>query len=245
MNLVTGKIAIITGGSKGYGAGIAEALKQAGAEVWITGRDATALTATAQRLGVHPVVADVTQPAHWDRLFAEVTRHSGRLDILVNNAGGGVKIAPMTEQTDESIAEIIAANLTGHLLGCRRAAKIMTAQRSGIIINISSVCARYAWPGWGPYSAAKAGLAQFGHCLYTELRAAGVRVTTLTPSWGATDFLAAADIQGHPAAAEDVRRQTMQPHEMGRLVLDLCQLPAHLAVPDLTIQPLVQQIEPM
>ena len=243
--MMNGKIAIVTGGSKGYGAGIAEVLKEAGAEVWITGRDATALNATAARLGVHAVVADVGQPADWDRLFAEVLGRAGRLDILVNNAGGGVKIAPMSEQTDEAIAEIVAANLTGHLFGCRRAAKVMGAQRSGIIINISSVCARYAWPGWGPYSAAKAGLAQFGHCLYTELRAAGVRVTTLTPSWGATDFLSAADIRGHPAGDAEIRKQTLQPREMGQLVLDLCKLPAHLVVPDLTVQPLVQQIEPM
>jgi NAD(P)-dependent dehydrogenase (short-subunit alcohol dehydrogenase family) len=178
-------------------------------------------------------------------VFEEILRESGRLDVLVNNAGGGIKIAPMSEQTDESIAQIIAANLTGHLFGCRRAGKIMAAQRAGLIVNISSVCAEYAWPGWGPYSAAKAGLAQFGHCLYTELRASGVRVTTLTPSWGATDFVTAAHIDGHPAGQADVRKQTMQPREMGQLVLDLCRLPAHLAVPDIRVQPLVQQIEPM
>ena len=146
--------AIVTGGSKGYGAGIAEALKRQGAEVWITGRDEKALNATAARLGVHAVRADVTSGADWDRVISAVVTARGRLDILVNNAGGGGHIAPLAEQTDDEIAGVIAINLTGVLLGCRRAAAIMTKQKSGTIVNISSVCALYAWPGWGTYTAA-------------------------------------------------------------------------------------------
>jgi NAD(P)-dependent dehydrogenase (short-subunit alcohol dehydrogenase family) len=176
---VKDKIAVVTGGSKGYGAGIAEVLQREGARVWITGRDAPALKAAAQRLGVRAVRADVTRPRDWDRVFDTVLKAAGRLDILVNNAGGGVKIAPMSEQTDESIAQIVALNLTGQLYGCRRAAKVMAAQRDGVIVNISS------------------------------------------------------------------GKVTMQPLEMGQLVLDICRTPAHLAIPDVTVQPLVQQIEPM
>jgi len=238
-------VAIVTGGSKGYGAGIAEVLKENGADVWITGRDKSALEATAQRLGVNSVVADVANPEEWDRLFEQVLNAAGRLDILVNNAGGGISIAPMAEQTDESIAAIISVNLTGQLFGCRRAARVMTEQGSGIIINISSGCAIHAWPGWGPYSAAKAGLNQFGHCLHTELREAGIRVTTITPYWGATDFVAAAGIEGHPVGDPEVRKKIMQPREMGMLVLNVCDTPPHLVLPDITVQPLVQQIEPM
>ena len=174
------KVAIVSGGSKGYGAGIAAVLQQSGARVWITGRDAGALDAAASRLGVQTVQADVTRPADWDRVFDTVMQTAGHLDILVNNAGGGGKIAPLDQQSDESIAGTIALNLTGQLYGCRRAAAVMKRQRGGLIINISSVCARYAWPGWGPYSAAKAGLYQFSHCLYTELREHGVRATTIT-----------------------------------------------------------------
>ncbi len=239
------KIVLVTGGSKGYGAGIAEVMKQAGAVVWITGRDQDALDATAKRLGVNAIRADVTSPADWDLVFAAIQAESGRLDVLVNNAGGGGKIAPMEEQTDAAIAEVIAINLTGQLYGCRRAAKVMKQQRDGIILNISSGCALHAWPGWGPYSAAKAGLNQFSHCLYTELREAGVRVTTITPYWGATDFVAAAAIAGHPAGDPAIRPKCMQPLEMGQMVLDICRTPAHLVIPDITVQPLVQQIEPM
>ena len=238
-------VAIITGGSKGYGAGIAEVLKENGANVWITGRNQDTLESTADRLGVRWVAADVTRPEDWDRVFEEVLGVAGRLDILVNNAGGGGRIAPMTRLTDENIADIIAVNLTGHLFGSRRAADVMQKQKSGVIINISSVCAAYAWPGWGPYSAAKAGINQFGHCLYTELRESGVRVTTITPSWGATDFVSAAAIDGHPASDSGIREKILQPREMGHLVLNVCCTPAHLVLPDITVQPLVQQIEPM
>lgn len=241
-----GAVAIVTGGSKGYGYGIAKALKARGARVWITGRDAKALKSAAARLGVQAVQADITEPADWDRLFAAVLRVGKRLDILVNNAGAGIRIAPMHEQTDEAIEASVRTNLTGVLFGCRRAAAVMRKQGSGTIIGISSGCALHAWPGWGPYSAAKAGLNQFQHCLYTELRPHGVRVTSITPYWGATDFTVAAGIAAqHPAADPQVRRKTMQPDEMGELVVQVCELPAHLEIPDITVQPLVQEIVPL
>ena len=238
-------VAIVTGGAKGYGKGIAAALKQSGAEVWITGRDEKALNAAVKQLGVHAVKADVASGRDWDRVFAAVMKARGRVDILVNNAGAGIKIAPMDQQTDEAIAESIAVNLTGTLYGCRRAAVVMKKQKCGIIVNISSGCAIHAWPGWGPYSAAKAGVNEFAHCLYTELRPSGARVTTITPYWGATDFVEASGIKGHPAGDPETRTKCMQPSEMGDLVVQVCAQPDHLATPDITVQPLIQEIVPM
>ena len=132
---LNGRTALVTGGSKGYGAGIAEALKERGAKVWITGRDEASLSATAKRLDVRSVRADVTSPEDWDRLFEEVLGKENRLDILVNNAGSGGHIVPVSQMSDKEIIEGIATNLTGPLLGCRRAAKVMGTQRSGTIIN--------------------------------------------------------------------------------------------------------------
>jgi NAD(P)-dependent dehydrogenase (short-subunit alcohol dehydrogenase family) len=191
------------------------------------------------------VRADVTRPKDWDRLFATVLQARRRLDILVNNAGAGVKVAPLAEQTDASIIESIAVNLTGALFGCRRAAAVMQKQKDGVIINISSVCALYAWPGFAVYTAAKAGMNHFSHSLYNEMRPFGVRVTTLTPSWGATDFVKTAKIKGHPAGDPEIRKQCIQPIELGELVVQICTQPAHLAIPDVTLQPLVQEIVPM
>ncbi|MCK5381111.1 MAG: SDR family NAD(P)-dependent oxidoreductase, partial [Candidatus Latescibacteria bacterium] len=118
---LNGRTAIVTGGSKGYGAGIAEALKERGAKVWITGRDEKSLCATAKRLDVRCVRAEVTSSEDWDRLFEEVLGEAKSLDILVNNAGAGGRIAPVSEMSDEDIIRGIAVNLTGPLLGCRRA----------------------------------------------------------------------------------------------------------------------------
>jgi NAD(P)-dependent dehydrogenase (short-subunit alcohol dehydrogenase family) len=170
-----------------------------------------------------------------------VLRRSGRLDILVNNAGAGIHIAPLDRLGDDEIARSIAVNLTGALLGCRRAARIMRRQKDGIIVNISSVCAVHAWPGWGPYSAAKAGLEQLGKVLHAELRPAGVRVTTITPSWGATHFGQAARL---PAGDPNIEPLKMQPREMGELVRHICELPARLVMPHVRIQPMVQEIVP-
>ena len=235
-------VAIVTGGSKGYGTGIAKALKNAGAAVWITGRDEKALNAVAKKLGVQAIKADVASGKDWDKVFAAALKARKRVDILVNNAGAGIRIAPTAEQTDESIETAIAVNLTGAILGCRRAARVMKKQKAGTIVNISSVCALYAWPGWSIYTAAKAGLNHFGHGLYTELRPYGVRVTTLTPSWGATEFGNAAGLPPRDAATS---KKCIQPLELGELVVQICSQPAHLAIPDLTLQPLVQDICPM
>ncbi len=241
MNL-SGKVAVVTGGAKGFGAGITAVLRERGARVWITGRDQSALDRIASDLDVRPIRADVTSPQDWDMVCQSVLAESERVDILVNNAGAGVRIAPLDEMTDEEIQQSISVNLTGAILGCRRVTKIMKQAGGGTIINISSVCQRQAWPGFSVYSAAKAGLGQFSNCLYAELREHGVRVTTLIPSWGSTGFAVAA---GLPAHSPEDSAKCIQPRELGELVATVCELPSHLEIQDLTLWPLVQKVEPL
>ena len=228
---------IVTGGSRGYGAGIAEALVKAGARVWITGRDAAKLTETARLIGAAPFVADVADGEAWDRLMAEVVAQTGRLDVLINNAGEGVKIGPASEQTDAAIEQSLASNLTGAMLGCRRAAAIMQKQGSGLIVNIGSACSTHAWPGWSVYSAAKAGLLMFTRCLLTELRPHGVRVTSVLPSWGQTEFTDAANL---PPRDPAVLAQCISPADMGQMLVQIAQLPAHLVTEEIKLWPMVQ-----
>lgn len=241
-NPLSGQTALVTGGAKGYGLGIATALSAAGARVFITGRDRVALDASAARHGLAAIVADATVPADWDRAIGAVTSATGRLDILVNNAGGGVKIAATEDQTDESIAAVIALNLTGVIYGCRRAAALMRRQRAGIIVNISSVAGHHAWPTWGVYGAAKAGLNHFSKSLYTELRPHGVRVTTVSPSWGVTEFTDAAGLGPRDAAT---LARCIKPEEIGRLVAEHCALPPHLCVQETILWPTVQEVTPL
>lgn len=232
--------ALVTGGSDGYGRGIAKVLKDAGANVWITGRNAAKLSKTAAELGVRAIQADVSSGSDWDRVINE----TGDLDILINNAGNGGRIVPVLEQTDDDIIRTINVNLTGAILGCRRAGAGMAKRGRGIILNISSVCALYAWPSWSVYTAAKAGLSKFSHGLYTELRPFGIRVTCVTPSWGQTGFNQAANIRG---ASEDpaLAAKCIAPEELGAIIRSIIEQPDHLAVPDITVQPVIQDISPM
>ena len=239
MQLKNAKV-LVTGGSDGYGRGIAAVLKKAGAEVWITGRNVEKLEKAAEELGVRTIQADASSGADWDR----VMRETGELDVLVNNAGFGGKIVPVAEQTDEDIIRTIGTNLTGVVLGCRRAGAMMAKRKRGIIINISSVCALYAWPAWSVYTAAKAGVAKFSHGLYTDLRPHGVRVSCVTPSWGQTGFNHAANISGASENPE-LAAKCIAPEELGNIVRSIIEQPDHLAVPDITVQPVIQDISPM
>ena len=237
---IKGAKAIVTGGGSGYGKGIAAALAAAGADVWITGRNREKLSAAADEIGVKAFVADASIGGDWDRLLAE----AGDVDVLVNNAGFGGKIAPLAEQDDANIAAVIATNLTGAIMGSSRVARIMAKRRRGVIVNISSVCALHAWPGWSVYTAAKAGLLKFSHALHTEMRPYGVRVSCLIPSWGQTDFNRAAGISGAPEDPK-LAKECISPSELGKIVADLVALPDHLTVPELVVQPMIQEIIPM
>lgn len=230
---------IVTGGSRGYGAGIAEAFVKAGARVWITGRNEAKLAETARRIGATPFVADVAEGAAWDRLMREVLEKTGRLDVLVNNAGEGVKIGPASEQEDEDIARSIASNLTGAMLGCSRAAAVMQQQGDGLIVNIGSACSTHAWGGWGVYSAAKAGLLMFSRCLLAELRPYGVRVTSVLPSWGQTDFTEGANL---PPREPEVLARCISPADIGQMIVQIAQQPAHLVAEEIKLWPMVQPI---
>lgn len=231
---------VVTGGGTGYGKGIAALLARAGANVWITGRDRQRLELAAREIGTSAICADVTRPDDWDRVFELV----GDVDVLINNAGCGGKIVPLAEQDDEMIASVIATNLTGAILGAKRAARGMVARKSGAIINISSVCAIHAWPGWSVYTAAKSGLHQFSKALFTELRPYGIKVTSILPSWGRTNFNGACGIKG---AAEDAElaSQCISPDELAEIVLNVLVQPDHLTVPELVVQPMIQEIVPM
>jgi len=231
------QVAIVTGGSRGYGMGMAEALVNAGAKVWITGRNEERLMETAAKIGARGFVADAADGEAWDRLMETVLADSKRLDILVNNAGEGVNIAPTREVSDAVIERSIASNLTGALLGCRRAAAIMVEQQGGLIVNIGSVCARHAWAEWGIYSAAKAGLLQFTRSLLIEMRPHGVRVTSILPSWGQTEFTEAAGLE---ARDTKVLEQCISPDDMGNLLVDIASRPAHLVTEEVTLWPTVQ-----
>ena len=126
------------------------------------------------------------------------------------------------------------------MLGSRRAAVIMQEQGSGLIVNIGSACSTHAWPGWSVYSAAKAGLLQFSRCLLTELRPHGVRVTSVLPSWGQTDFTEGANL---PPREPQVLEKCIKPADLGQMIVQIAELPGHLVTEETRLWPMVQPME--
>jgi len=239
---IKGKVAIVTGGSKGYGKGIAKTLKENGCNVWIFSSNNESLKKAASEIGVNYALCDISKPENWDSALKTVLDAEKAIDILINNAGAGVSIKNLVDQSDDEITHSIMLNLTGHIYGIRRAAKLMAARKNGIIINITSLCADYAWPGWSVYSAAKAGIEMLARCLHNELRNDNVKVTTLSPSWGATSFLEAANLKDFPP---DIIDKVISPQDMGELVVKAITIADHLNIPKLSIMPMVQEINPM
>src|SRR5262245_14927270 len=162
--VAAGKIAVVTGGSRGIGFAIAEALLASGARVLITGRDASALTTAAKRLtqarssdAIRTVRADVQRAAEATRAVDEAVTQFGGLEILVNNAG----IGTFRKVVDMSAAEgdqVIGTNLTGVFHCCHAAIPHLRARGGGWIINISSLAGRNPFAGGAVYCASKAGL---------------------------------------------------------------------------------------
>ncbi|HEY6332465.1 MAG TPA: SDR family oxidoreductase [Blastocatellia bacterium] len=185
MGKLTGKIALITGASRGIGRGLAEAFAAEGASLILTARSRESLGELASGLKsegaeVLAVPADVTVEQDVDRLFTEGMDRFTRLDILVNNAGvfdGG----PLDRMSVETWDKVIAVNLRGPFLCTRQAMRIMKQQLSGRIINIGSIAAQRVRPFSAPYSTSKHGLWGLTQVTALEGREFGITCGCLHP----------------------------------------------------------------
>ena len=238
MQKLKDKTALVTGGSKGYGRAIAERLSKAGMKVIIAARNRAALEKTALEIGCDGfLIMDVTSSSDWETVYTGVMERYGGLDILVNNAGGGVNITDTVNQTIEDINESIALNLSSAVYGSRIFGQLMKKQKSGTIVNIASVCAKHAWPGFSVYAAAKAGLLAFSKGLYVELQPYNVRVTCLIPAAGATDFMK------HARGTNMEMKLTSE--DIGAAVEYICGLPEHVVVEEMTVWGIDQAVVPL
>lgn len=179
---LTGKVAHVTGGARGIGAGIARVLAMAGASVVISDKDMDDADVFADEIGGGAIELDVTDRHAVETALEETASRFGSLDILVNNAGvyrgyGG----PVRQITDEQWRELWQVNVDGVFYCCRAAAEIMIDQgRGGRIINVSSTQA--VTPGVGvTYDGSKAAVAQITKALALELAPHGIRVNALAP----------------------------------------------------------------
>ena len=191
-----GKVAIVTGCKKGIGKAIAFALAEAGADVAVCTRvlkdpetDLEAVAEEIRNLGRRSlaVQADVTKRADVEKLVKAVKDKFGKIDILVNNVGAMVR-KPLMEDTDNDWDKVMDINLRSTFLCCQLVGKIMVAQKSGSIINMSSVCAVKSSVTRGAYHVAKAGVSMLTQTLGLELAGLGVRVNAIAPGGVKTDW---------------------------------------------------------
>jgi NAD(P)-dependent dehydrogenase (short-subunit alcohol dehydrogenase family) len=225
-----GKIALITGGSRGIGLGIASALAAGGAFVSVTGRDSRALDAARQTLGAAALAvrADVQIEAEAARAVEETVSRLGGLDILVNNAGIGV-FAPVAEMSAAQWRQVMQTNLDGVFYCCHAAIPHLRRRRGGWIINISSLASYNPFTGAGAYSASKAGLNAFSEVLMQELRHDDIRVSCILPGSVGTTFAS----RGEPGPAD----WKLTPDDVARVVVDLIAHPARSLASRIELRP--------
>jgi 3-oxoacyl-[acyl-carrier protein] reductase len=211
---LSNEVALVTGAGRGIGRAIARKLGALGAHVVVCGRTAAGLESTAAAIrstGGQARVeqCDVTDLSSVEKLAASVEKNFHRLDILLNNAGVGSSAGPLHEMTPESWEKILNTNLRGVFYCIRAFAPIMIREKSGHIINISSLAGKNALPGGAAYAASKWGLNGLSYSVAEELRAHKIRVSVVCPGSVETDF--------GPHSGKDASKM-LQPEDVAHVV---------------------------
>lgn len=187
------KIAIVTGGASGIGLAIARKFVQKNIQTIIIGRDKQKLEQACKDLGrlARSYVCDLSNFSELPGLATNIAEEYGQIDILVNNAGIHLK-KPLLEVTDDEFFKVIEVNLNAVFVLSRETAKVMARQKSGSILNISSMAARYGIPKVIAYTAAKSAVEGMTKAMAVELSPLGIRVNCLAPGFIETNMSAKA-----------------------------------------------------
>jgi NAD(P)-dependent dehydrogenase (short-subunit alcohol dehydrogenase family) len=217
MNL-NGKVAIVTGGTKGIGRAIAEALLREGMSVCIGARKEAEIEAAVKELSeigegrVTGAVCDVREAEEVAALIEHTVAEFGGIDVLVNNAGIGI-FGRVEDLSVEDFRAVLETNLFGVFYGCRQAIPQMKKRGGGYIINISSLAGTNAHPEMAAYNASKFGLNGFSEALMQEVRHDGIKVSYIMPGSVNTAF---GDDEPSPE-----KSWQLQPSDIARVVVDL------------------------
>ena len=198
--ILLGKIALITGGSRGIGRAIAAAYAKAGARVFICGRNVDDVDDALREIRagggeIDGVAGDISRARDAQRIVRAALERFGVIDVLVNNASILGPREAIGEYPLEAWEEVIRINLTGLFLMTHEALPAMLAQRSGSIINLTSGVGRVGKAKWGAYAVSKAGMECFTQVLAEEVKSAGIRVNAVNPAATRTQMRA----QAYPA----------------------------------------------
>ncbi len=234
MESLKGKIAVVTGGTRGIGRAIAERLLREGASVAICGRNRDSVERAAGELAKHGKVlghpADVTRMEQVRDFFQAADREFGGLDILVNNAGAGV-FKKVGEMSPEDWHRNIDLNLNGAFYCSREALPRLAKRGGGSIVNISSLAGKNAFTGGAGYNAAKAGLNLFSEAMMLDHRHDNIRVTYIMPGSVATEF------SGGPSNREGDTSWMIAPEDVAETVLLVLRMPARTMISRVEMRP--------
>ena len=226
---LSGKIALVTGASRGIGAAIARLLAQHGAHVIVSSRKADACMAVvndivanggqAEALACH--IGDLAQI---EAAFAQIQAQHGRLDILINNAATNPYFGAITETTPDAFQKTVDVNIRGYFFMCSHGARLMASHGGGAIVNVASVNGVVPGEMQGIYSITKAAVISMTHAFAKECAAQNVRVNAILP--GATDTHFASALVNNPvilkqALQHNPLKRVAQPDEMAGAVLYL------------------------
>ena len=223
----------MTGASKGIGKSIALALAKAGSDIVATSRSQKELEALAGEIRSFnvrclPVAGDVSKKDDVHHVVARTLEMFGRIDVLVNNAGIGI-FSKITEMSEEDFQKMLSVNLVGVFLFSKTVLPTMIKQRSGSIINISSLAGKNSFVGGTGYSASKWGLMGFSKSLMLEVRDSNIRVVTICPGSVNTHF------GEHPKDSAMI----IQPEDVAETVLFALSIPARSNVSEIDIRPTI------
>ncbi len=210
---LAGKVALVTGASRGIGFAIARSLAAMGARLCLSSRDPGKLASAAAKLeraaaSVLAVPADVSRTADIAALVQKTEQSLGPIEILINNAGIGV-FGPIQDSSEATWDAVLDTNLKSVFLLSRALAPGMISRRAGYIINIASLAGKNSFAGGGIYCASKWGLLGLTECMAEDLRPFGIRVSAVCPGSVATDF--------SPHANKDPKKM-LQPEDVAHAV---------------------------
>ena len=224
-----GRVALVTGGSRGIGRAIVETLANAGAKVaFVYNSNSAAADEVVKSLTdagreVTAIQADVRQKEAADKVVADVVEKWGSLDILVNNAGI-IRDGLLATMESDQWQDVIDTNLTSVFNFCQAVTRQMMSQRYGRIINMSSVAADVSNPGQANYAASKGGVEGFTRCIATELARRGVTANAVAPGFIETDMTTAVvEVAGKEIKKKIPVRRLGQPDDIANAVLFFAQ----------------------
>jgi len=232
MNL-EGKVSIVTGGTKGIGYAIAEALIGAGSSVFICARDPGEVSGAVEELAKHGKAGgtdcDVRSEQQVRSMLTECESIFGGIDILVNNAGVGFMNKSVEAISPDEFRQTLETNLFGVFYACHYAIPIMKRRGGGYIINISSLAGQNAHPGMAAYNASKFGLNGFSEALMQEVRHDNIKVSYICPGSVNTHF-------GDDTPSDEKAWQ-LQPADIAQTVMDLLATAARALPSKVEIRP--------